>query len=474
MRRIALFLMLAPGLFPGSASAQAGDPELAALSIGVAPFERIAPPGLSVPDLAPALAAAILARGTGRTVAPVTLASERVAEPSDERVRTLAGAHELNALVVGRVTRLGERLSLDVRLRDGRSGAVVGTYVAELPLREPVDPVLEHLAAQLVSGALSLRHVSLVAQQTEPPATTTPGRASPRRARSDMRFDKFDGSEPFSIRSDELEATDKDGRRILVFRRNVEARQGDLLLRADRLEAIYPAGSKQPSILRARGGVSVRQGDREARCQRADYVSSEARVVCQGDAVLRDGDDELRGESIVFDLAAYRVTVEGGAEVSLTPSQDRTKPGSASSVLGDLAEDGPIKIRASHLEASEDDAGGRRIRFEGSVEVAQEDLILRAREIEAIYPPGADEPAKLIATGEVSVLQGGREVRCDQAVYDRIARRVDCRGAASLRREGDRVTGEVIAFDLEAEKLVVSGGTRLTLAPRPHAETATP
>ncbi len=190
--------------------------------------------------------------------------------------------------------------------------------------------------------------------------------------------------------------------------------------------------------------------------------------------MLRDGDDELRGESIVFDLAAQRVTVEGGTEVALTPSQGRSEPGTATGVLGDLAKDGPIKIRASHLEASEDDAGARRIRFQGSVEVAQEDLILRAREIEALYPPGADEPAMLIATGDVSVLQHGREVRCDRAVYDRIERRVDCRGTASLQREGDLVTGEAIEFDLAAEKLVVSGGTRLTLAPRQHAETATP
>ena len=95
MKRIALFWMLVAGLFPRGGPAQEGDPELAALSIGIAPFERVAPPGLTAPDLAPALAAQILARGTGRTVAPATLASERVAEPSDGRVRTLAVEHEL-------------------------------------------------------------------------------------------------------------------------------------------------------------------------------------------------------------------------------------------------------------------------------------------------------------------------------------------------------------------------------------------
>ena len=45
---------------------------------------------------------------------------------------------------------------------------------------------------------------------------------------------------------------------------------------------------------------------------------------------------------------------------------------------------------------------------------------------------------------------------------------------ATLREGEDRVTGRAIAFDLAAEKLVVTGDTRLVLAPRPREETATP
>ena len=43
---------------------------------------------------------------------------------------------------------------------------------------------------------------------------------------------------------------------------------------------------------------------------------------------------------------------------------------------------------------------------------------------------------------------------------------MECLGQASLARGGDTVTGETIEFDLASERLVVSGGTRLTLAPR--------
>lgn len=476
MRRSALGVVIAIVLCaPGAEAQQADDEQLQQLAIGVAPFERVAPPGLSIPELASPLAAEILARGAGRTVSPASLAEAGLAEPSDEQVRRLARDHELDALVVGRVTRLGERVSIDVRLRDGRSGAVAGTYVAELPVREPPEPVLQHLATQLVSGALTLVQIPVAAAPGEPQGEPAPGRPSTRVAPGGaLGIDAFDSDAPFSIRSDELEATEDGSQRSLIFRRNVLAKQGDLELRADRLVAEYPEGAKQPSRLTARGGVSVRQGQREASCRQADYVGSEERIVCSGDAVLRDGQDELRGESIVFDLAEQRVTVEGGTQVAVAPRPEKQEEGGGSTPLGELSGQGPVEIRSSQLEAIEEESGARRIRFHGSVEVSQEDLILRAQEIEAFYPPGAREPERLVATGEVTVLQEGREARCDRAVYLRAERRVDCRGSASLRKGDDSVTGEAIAFDLEAEKLVVSGDTRLVLAPRDREEKATP
>lgn len=485
MRRVA-WTVLAGLLCPllGLAD-ERDDAELAALAIGVAPFERVAPPGEEAPDLAPRLAAEILARGVGRTVAPESLASERAAEPSAGHVRSLAREQRLNALVVGRVTRLGERLSLDVRLRDGRSGSVVGTYVAELPIRDPPESILAHLASQIVSGALAASEVSLAAPVPDESVAPVPARAPTRpTAAAPVSLDKFDGSSPFSIRSDELEAIDQQGGgRKLIFRHGVEARQGDLVLRASRLEASYPKGEKQPSALSARGGVSVEQGGRSARCQQAEYRRSQQRVVCRGDAVLRDGADEVRGDAIVFDLAKRSVHVDGGTEVAIASSGAAggkdAPPGDGDSpakdtILGDLADGGPVTIRAQQLEATQQASGARRIRFSGSVEVAEEDLTLRARQIEALYPPGAKEPEKLVADGDVAVLQRGREAHCDHAVYLRAERRIECSGSASLRKGDDSVTGRAISFDLARHKLVISGDTRLVLAPRGAGEPIRP
>jgi len=74
----------------------------------------------------------------------------------------------------------------------------------------------------------------------------------------------------------------------------------------------------------------------------------------------------------------------------------------------------------------------------------------------------------------VVVVQQGREARCDEAVYLRAERRLECAGNASLRDGDDQVSGRAIAFDLAAEKLMVTGETRLVLAPRTREETATP
>jgi lipopolysaccharide export system protein LptA len=139
-----------------------------------------------------------------------------------------------------------------------------------------------------------------------------------------------------------------------------------------------------------------------------------------------------------------------------------------------LTPDAPLAIRADRLEAFEED-GRRQIRFEGDVEVVRSDVILRSQRLEAIYPDGESQPDRLVATGDVALTQGEREARCNRAVYHREARRVECSGEAELRDGDDRVHGEMIAFDLDAETVVVKGGTRLFFRPDGAAqETALP
>jgi lipopolysaccharide export system protein LptA len=137
------------------------------------------------------------------------------------------------------------------------------------------------------------------------------------------------GDKPLSIRSDELEAVEEEGRRRLLFTRNVNIEQGDLRVRSDRLEALYPPGGNQPDKLIANGHVLVSQLDKSMRCDVATYYQTEDRLVCSGNAELQQGTDRVRGREIEIFVKQNRVKVKGGAIVNVAGDSGSSKaPGS--------------------------------------------------------------------------------------------------------------------------------------------------
>jgi len=126
-------------------------------------------------------------------------------------------------------------------------------------------------------------------------------------------------ADPISINSEELEVVPLDGGRRLVFSRNVEVVQGEVTLKADRLEALYPEGASQPAELLAFGHVRVAQGDKRALCDEAVYERGAQTIVCRGEAEVLQGCDRLRGSEIEFDLERERVRVTGAASVVIRP-----------------------------------------------------------------------------------------------------------------------------------------------------------
>jgi lipopolysaccharide transport protein LptA len=277
----------------------------------------------------------------------------------------------------------------------------------------------------------------------------------------------FDRREPIAITAEQLDARDQDGVRTLAFRERVEVRQGPLALSADVLEAVYVAGESQPRELEAHGRVSIREGTRRARCDEARYDRTAQQLVCRGNpAELLDGEDRLAGRTISFDLAKKSVRVEGGTEVGIErelAAEDLAKVGADPELVERVRGRGPLAIRAETLEASDPGTTERRIRFTGGVELRQGDIELRARELEAIYPPGATQPERLIAREDVALREGEREARCQRAEYQLRERHLACEGDAVLQERADRLEGERIAFDFGAQKVDVSGRTRLSV-----------
>ena len=142
-----------------------------------------------------------------------------------------------------------------------------------------------------------------------------------------------ESGQPLSIKADELEAVEEGGQRRLRFTRGVHVQQGELSVRSDRLEAFYPKDAEQPERLVASGHVRVKRLDRQLACDAATYYQTEERLVCNGHAELREGEDRVRGEQIEIFFRDNRVRVSGGAVVNVTPERKKapaeTKPVSA-------------------------------------------------------------------------------------------------------------------------------------------------
>jgi lipopolysaccharide transport protein LptA len=290
-----------------SFSAQAADAHaqgVSSLSIAVAPFERDAPSGVALPDIETLLADRIGTQGVQRIVGPYEFAVEADAEPADETVQAWAKQMDVAVVVVGRITRIGNQMSVDVRLRSGETGEVEGTYVAEILGSERVETAVDRLAGQILDGAGDFLQLGAPA---EPPASPAPANRA-------FGID-FDGGQPVSIRSDELEAVRLSGARHLLFTKNVVVTQDDVTIRSERLEAFYPADRNQPDRLVASGGVRMTEGESEARCDEATYERATEMLICRGNAELRDGEDCVAGQWIEFDTAAETVKVKGGAKV---------------------------------------------------------------------------------------------------------------------------------------------------------------
>lgn len=343
MRRIApLLLCLALVSAPVRAHAAGAED----LSILVAPFEVVAPPGAPLPDVALLLADRLGTKGLGRVVGPGALSIEAQAEPSAADVQAWGTKAQTDLVVVGRSTRLGRRISLDLRVRSTKNGNVVGTYVAEAPRPEDLGSAVEELATEIIdsaqlasisAGATQVAAVSAGPVGVAPAPDTGSQGAGP--AVGDAAEPSAGSSRPgkpapLAIQSDEMEVLQGEaGSRRFLFRNNVRLSQGDMQVYSRRMEAFYPAGTDGgPNRMVATGGVRLRQAGRKAKCDRATFYPRESRVVCEGrDAELIQGSDRVRGREIEFFLDTDRMIVRGGADVFLEPTAASESPGEADS-----------------------------------------------------------------------------------------------------------------------------------------------
>ena len=304
----------------------AAEPSPAA-GIGVAEFERVPPGSPDVPDVGALLADRLSALGVARVIGPARLGAPASAEPTDEEVKGLAARSRLSGLVVGRTTRNGSALSVEVRLRSGEKGSTVGTYMGEVARPEDLVPVVNRLAEQIVAQGVS----ELGAAGAKPDvASSSPAAKQSLGPGSVLPIDVggLKNDAPLDIRSDELEAFSNEKSKRFLFTGNVRVKQDVMTLTADRVEAFYPPESSEPDRLVATGHVVVAQKDQEALCDTATYLKVEQRIFCRGNAELRQGQDRVRGREIEIRLDTNQLIVRGGAEVHIQPKPKEADAGS--------------------------------------------------------------------------------------------------------------------------------------------------
>jgi lipopolysaccharide transport protein LptA len=315
-------------------------PPTPAVSIGVAPFERVGDVAADVPDVSLLLARRLSTLGVSRVASPADLGSAAVADPDAKTAAALASRGGVAALVVGRTTSLGGKLSIDARLRNGHTGEPVGRrFFVEVAKPRDLPGAVDQLADQVLAQARALPATPTAvaappparAAPPAPPAQAAARPPEPAAAAAAAEAPRAKGASspadaPITIKSDVLDVFEEGGKRRFVFAGNVRANQADLKIRSERLEAFYAANASEPERIVASGSVTMSQAGRTARCTQATFYRKADRIVCIGDvAEVEQGCDVVRGKEIEFFTASQKLKVHGAADVRIAPDSACSK-----------------------------------------------------------------------------------------------------------------------------------------------------
>jgi len=127
---------------------------------------------------------------------------------------------------------------------------------------------------------------------------------------------------PIDIDADTAEANLREN--TFTFKGNVVAKQGDANLYGNTLVITFDSNTKKIKEIVAVGNVKFVQLDRRATGQKATFYQESNKLVLEGEAVLREGENVIRGERVIYYADEERGVVEGGkgdrVRTTITPS----------------------------------------------------------------------------------------------------------------------------------------------------------
>ena len=142
---------------------------------------------------------------------------------------------------------------------------------------------------------------------------------------------------PIHIEADRMISQEQDN--SVIFTGNVDASQGELLIRTDEMTVYYVQkdnstgenGSSDVNKLICKGNVQISQGDWLGTGKRMDYYAQDRKVILSGDAKGWQGQNMVAGKTITYFLDEGRSIVEG--PVSADGKTGKSKTGRVKAVI---------------------------------------------------------------------------------------------------------------------------------------------
>ncbi len=126
-----------------------------------------------------------------------------------------------------------------------------------------------------------------------------------------------DPNQPIEITADSLEVLQEE--QLAIFRGTVDAVQGEMNLRADVLVVHYRAredNQNSISLIEAEGSVFVSSPTEMAQGDRGTYDVDAQRIELDGSVVLTQGENVIRGDHLVLNLATGQSKMASAASAN--------------------------------------------------------------------------------------------------------------------------------------------------------------
>ncbi len=134
----------------------------------------------------------------------------------------------------------------------------------------------------------------------------------------------YDKNLPIEITADSLEVLQNE--KIAIFSGSVDAKQGEILLKAEKLKVNYTSsnlgGKQSVSKIFAEGNVSFSSKLESANSDKGEYDVEQGLITLSGDVKLTQGNNILRGSKLIIDLKTGKNTMIGSQKSLNTTTKD--------------------------------------------------------------------------------------------------------------------------------------------------------